>query len=248
MQTIGERLEEARKRKGISIREAAEATKIRGDYLQKFEGNSYEVDLPPLYIRGFLRGYARYLGLDAERLGEEFDALRADQGKAARRETRENYGRVEFGGDPGGGSRAAEQGEHAEPASAARPQLDQLMLMKFALLGLAALVVVLVILLVVKMLFSDSERPPQAQPSVSAQAVPSQTLTFTASDPTRLKIVRELDGAIVFDGTLARGQSRSFKKQGKFIITVDFPKNLRMEVNGRVYPVPIESYGRFGLD
>jgi cytoskeleton protein RodZ len=61
MQTIGERLEEARKRKGVSIREAAETTKIRGDYLQKFEANSFDVDLPPLYVRGFLRSYARFL-------------------------------------------------------------------------------------------------------------------------------------------------------------------------------------------
>ena len=44
MQTIGERLEEARKRKGISIREAAENTKIRGDYLQKFEANTFDID------------------------------------------------------------------------------------------------------------------------------------------------------------------------------------------------------------
>ena len=61
MQTIGERLEEARKRKGISIREAAESTKIRGDYLQKFEANSFAIALPPLYIRGFVRSYARFL-------------------------------------------------------------------------------------------------------------------------------------------------------------------------------------------
>ena len=54
MQTIGERLEEARKRKGISVREAAETTKIRSDYLQKFEANSFDVNLPPLYIRGFV--------------------------------------------------------------------------------------------------------------------------------------------------------------------------------------------------
>ena len=43
MQTIGERLEEARKKKGLSLREAAEATKIRGDYLQKFEGNQFDI-------------------------------------------------------------------------------------------------------------------------------------------------------------------------------------------------------------
>ena len=67
MQTLGERLEEARKRKGISIREAAEATKIRGDYLQKFEANSFDFDLPPLYIRGFLRTYAKFLEFDPQR-------------------------------------------------------------------------------------------------------------------------------------------------------------------------------------
>src|SRR3954468_4959507 len=97
MQTIGERLEEARKRKGISIREAAETTKIRGDYLQKFEGNSFEVDLPPLYVRGFLRSYARYLDLDPDRVVNDFDALGGRDSRPARREHREVYGRVDFG-------------------------------------------------------------------------------------------------------------------------------------------------------
>ena len=49
MQTIGERLEDARKRKGISIREAAEATKIRGDYLQRFESNQFDLSLADIY-------------------------------------------------------------------------------------------------------------------------------------------------------------------------------------------------------
>ena len=97
MQTLGERLEEARKRKGISVREAAETTKIRGDYLQKFEANSFDFDLPPLYIRGFLRTYAKFLELDPQRLVAEFDTLMVDEGRAPRRETRENYGRVDFG-------------------------------------------------------------------------------------------------------------------------------------------------------
>ena len=63
MQTIGERLEEARKKKGISIREAAESTKIRGDFLQKFEGNHFDIGLTEIYTRGFLRNYANYLKL-----------------------------------------------------------------------------------------------------------------------------------------------------------------------------------------
>ena len=47
---------------------------------------------------------------------------------------------------------------------------------------------------------------------------------------------------------LARGETRSVKKLGKLLITVEAGKNLRMEVNGRNYPVPLDGYGRFALD
>src|ERR1051325_5447940 len=109
MQTIGERLEEARKRKGISVREAAETTKIRGDYLQKFEANTFDIDLPPLYIRGFLRSYARYLELDPERIINEYNPLIPEGKPVSRRESREGYGRVDFAEKAG----AKESGESA---------------------------------------------------------------------------------------------------------------------------------------
>ena len=40
---IGQKLEEARNRKGISLREASESTKIRGDYLTAFESSSFDI-------------------------------------------------------------------------------------------------------------------------------------------------------------------------------------------------------------
>ena len=63
MQSIGERLEEARKRRGISIREAAETTKIRSDFLAGFEENNFDLNLPEIYVRGFLRTYAVLLNI-----------------------------------------------------------------------------------------------------------------------------------------------------------------------------------------
>ncbi|MGC9451549.1 MAG: helix-turn-helix domain-containing protein [Oceanipulchritudo sp.] len=71
---IGERLEEARKRKGVSIREAAEATKIRGDYLLEMEDNSFDINLPQIYVRGFLKNYARFLKLDPNKILTDYDA------------------------------------------------------------------------------------------------------------------------------------------------------------------------------
>lgn len=105
---IGERLEEARKRMGISIREAAEATKIRGDYLISMEDNSFEIDLPQIYIRGFLKNYANFLKLDPTRILTDYDAklLGSSQPQGspvhhdpAAKENQESLGRVELPAD-----------------------------------------------------------------------------------------------------------------------------------------------------
>ena len=242
MQTIGERLEEARKRKGVSVREAAEATKIRSDYLQKFEANSFDLDLPPLYIRGFIRNYARYLDIDHERFVAEYDSVVAAEGRGPRRaETRENYGRVEFA-------------ESGEAPVGKRSSVDQAMLFKYGLMGGGAIVVIGLIALVVSF-FSGSDKPKTAATAPSAQtaAVQSptdsaQNLTFTATDTTRLKIVQDADKKPIFDGALARGEQRTFRKTGKLLITVEKGSNLRMEVNGRALSIPLDGYGRFALD
>src|SRR5688572_20262553 len=95
MQTIGERLEEARKKKGISIREAAEATKIRGDYLQKFESNHFDIGLTEIYTRGFLRNYANFLKLPADRILNDYAALGRGEVRP-RSPNREIYGRMDI--------------------------------------------------------------------------------------------------------------------------------------------------------
>ena len=84
MQSIGERLEEARKRKGISIREAAEATKIRSDYLHKFESNQFDIKLPEIYIRGFLRNYANFLKVPSDKIINDYNGLGLGEAKAQR--------------------------------------------------------------------------------------------------------------------------------------------------------------------
>ena len=73
MTNIGERLTEARKNFGIDIRSAAEATKIRSDFLAALEENKPEkIKFADVYKVGFLRIYAKYLKLDADRIVAEF--------------------------------------------------------------------------------------------------------------------------------------------------------------------------------
>ena len=72
MQTVGEKIEETRKRKGISLSEAAEATKIRRDFLLNIESNQYDYDLPEIYKRGFIKNYAKYLKLNPDKVLSQY--------------------------------------------------------------------------------------------------------------------------------------------------------------------------------
>ena len=84
MQTLGERLQEARQRLGVTLREAAEFTKIRTDYLQAMEANQFEsIPLADVYKRGFVKVYAKYLRLDDEKAGADFNTHHS--AKASRR-------------------------------------------------------------------------------------------------------------------------------------------------------------------
>lgn len=234
MQTIGEKLEEARKRKGISVREAAETTKIRGDYLQKFEANSFDLDLPPLYIRGFLRSYARYLDLDADRFMAEYDSAMATEGRTPRRDSREVFGRVEF----------AEGG--AEAPAAGRTAQEQAVMLKFGLLIGGAVVAIVVIILLINVLFfrapstssatTDHAGAQVAQPGKSNEA----TFTVTAVDSTRVKVAYADNSTVFLDGKypLNRGEMKTIRYAKELLVTVEHPERIRIELNGGAVDVP----------
>jgi transcriptional regulator with XRE-family HTH domain len=69
---IGATLREARTRRKVDLSEVEAATKIRIRYLQAIENEDWDVLPGGAYTRGFIRTYAGYLGLDGERLAEEY--------------------------------------------------------------------------------------------------------------------------------------------------------------------------------
>ncbi len=69
---LGERLLEARERKGVDLYRAERDTKIRVKYLAALERSDFK-ELPgAVYTKGFLRNYALYLGLDPEEVLEQW--------------------------------------------------------------------------------------------------------------------------------------------------------------------------------
>lgn len=69
---IGSVFREARNRRKIDLSEVEAATRIRLRYLRAIENEEWGVLPGGVYTRGFIRTYASYLGLDGERLADDY--------------------------------------------------------------------------------------------------------------------------------------------------------------------------------
>jgi cytoskeletal protein RodZ len=69
---IGHSLREARERQGLGYPEIELATKIRAKYIRALEEEDFTSIPGDAYIRGFLRTYAEYLGLDGDVYVDEY--------------------------------------------------------------------------------------------------------------------------------------------------------------------------------
>lgn len=69
---VGETLREARNRRKVDLLQVEAAIKIRVRYLQAIENEEWDVLPGGAYTRGFIRTYAGYLGLDGERLADDY--------------------------------------------------------------------------------------------------------------------------------------------------------------------------------
>ena len=76
---IGPTLREARIRHKIDLTEIEERTKIRVRYLRALETEEWDVLPGPTYTRSFIRTYATFLGLDGERLADDYRRLEEDR-------------------------------------------------------------------------------------------------------------------------------------------------------------------------
>jgi transcriptional regulator with XRE-family HTH domain len=255
MQSIGERLEEARKRKGISIREAAEATKIRGEYLHKFESNQYDIKLPEIYVRGFLRTYANYLKLPGEKIINDYNGLGLNEAKQ-RSLSREVYGRMDLSISTAKSDKASKEtgtpssaGDTSAPAETATrnpatfvPQggnaisLDKKLLIKF---GAIAAAVILVITVGIWALFSGGKTSAPANPG-EIWVRPNEGeahFTLVAKGPVTVTVTSVKDGGTLYKGTLPLGDTRAIPRRGHAQVTASPAQNLEFKFGTSLYPM-----------
>ena len=66
MESIGEFFKQVRETKGLTIDEVAAKTRIRTDFVKALEDGNFAKLPDQVFARGFVRSYARSLGLDEE--------------------------------------------------------------------------------------------------------------------------------------------------------------------------------------
>ena len=67
-QNLGQELQSRREQLGYSLKDVAEHTRIRKVYLESMEQGQFEALPGQAYVTGFVRVYARHLGLDSDEL------------------------------------------------------------------------------------------------------------------------------------------------------------------------------------
>lgn len=73
MKNIGTKLKTKREANGLSIDEVAEDLKMRPNQIESIEEGRIEDFKDVFYLKYFIRDYAKYLGLDGEKILDEFN-------------------------------------------------------------------------------------------------------------------------------------------------------------------------------
>jgi cytoskeletal protein RodZ len=213
---IGNSLREARVRRGIDFAQAELATKIRGKYLRALEEEHFDVLPAETYVKGFLRTYAEYLGLDGQLYVDEYNS------------------RFVIG---------EEQTEARARRSAARPQRrNRKIETNVVLVALAAIAVLTVI--VISAWKASGGKPPAAKPTTTvaktATGAPAPLLTVTAlRGATHLTARRNnARGNVAYDGTIQKGSDPISIRGSRLWMQIDSPENLRIQVRGKLVHVP----------
>ena len=234
--TLGNYLRAARRKRRLSIERAAEETRIRQDFLMRMESDEFDF-LAPTYVRGFLKSYTRFLGLEVEPVMDEFDR-RYGLGRPDAQIVAEMRGSRKRGGMP-----------RLNGVAAAVIALA-LALSVFAFIGLVT---------APEEKKGDKKETsaragakkkepsplptidPLAEPTVAQEAGASDLDPVALGDGIELEVVATegecwvqvtADGVAAFEGTIPVGESETITATRDMEIVLGFPRGVDLLING----------------
>lgn len=221
--SFGSWLRRQRELREISLREIADVTKISIRYLEALEQDRFDVLPAPVFAKGFLREYARYVGLDADEVVNLYltaqEALEPEEEPTKKKRTRR------------GGSLERTSG----------------LLLTLAVIALLGVVAGLAYYMERARTVAPSEPPPIAAPPVQPVQSPVQVVEPQPVEVIPLLVTIDFTGECWVEALIDEdrqiselhvpGESLRLEAQQQVVLTLGNPEAVRVEVNGRPYPI-----------
>lgn len=243
--SVGTILKEARLAKGLSIADAEQATSVRARYLEAVENDEYEKTPGEVFLKGIIRNYGNYLGLDGLELVKLYKANH--QGVAAENinsagireleKVRLNI-QLKEKRDIGSGTGRFEM-----------PQLP----MKQIAAGLAVVVLLGIGYVAVPKVIDYFKNMPQAEQKQEEVQANASTAVKPPSVLDKVQVEMEAkdscwtevtaDGKEVFVGMLNAKDKRTFEAKDKIVVKYGNIGAMKLVVNGQ----PVDLKGEHGV-
>lgn len=243
--SVGTILKEARLAKGLSIADAEQATSVRARYLEAVENDEYEKTPGEVFLKGIIRNYGNYLGLDGLELVKLYKANH--QGVAAENINSAGIREVEKvrlniqlkeKRDIGSGTGRFEM-----------PQLP----MKQIAAGLAVVVLLGIGYVAVPKVIEYFKNMPQAEQKQEEVQANASTAVKPPSVLDKVQVEMEAkdscwtevtaDGKEVFVGMLNAKDKRTFEAKDKIVVKYGNIGAMKLIVNGQ----PVDLKGEHGV-
>lgn len=244
--SFGEELRREREIRAISLKEIADATKISKRFLEAIENNDHKTLPAPVFTRGFVREYARYLGLNAEEMVNRYNYAAAGDDRI------EKSAHLDRLTPKPSDAPAAPPKKRGIPSPLARVDRN-IYIFIFVTVALGAVIWWAVArkresrsddTRAVAVPVARMTKPKAAQPSENSGAATQDAilhLTVDMNDNSWIQL--EADGVSVFNDEMRRGEHRVFDAKNEFRFkTIGNAAGPRLSLNG----VQIPPLGRDG--
>ena len=224
---IGSTLRETRVRRKTTLQQAEDDTKIRVKYIQAMENDDFDLMPSAAYVKGFLRTYADYLGLDADVIVEEY---------RSRFEPNEEH-------EPFGGNSALGR-PHAHRR---RNTLTFIAVICLLIIG------VLYVIGRGNSTGKSPTPPPVTVTSPTPKTTPTAHHTTAATGRFTVQLVASggscwvqvrttgIAGQVVYQATMAQGQKHAIKTRKPIYVRLGVPAYVSITVGGRHAYTPAET-------
>lgn len=250
MSNIGQQLQEERSRQGYSVKEVADIIHVRAEYIGQIEENTFEIPLHTVYIRGFVRLYAKFLKLDPDEMVDGFNKRNAQMEFSTEvTEERESLGTYVLPEDETRRVDAEKSstnpfGRYREEDGENRPPW------LFPAIMAGIVIIAFTVFFIVKIsFFSDKQEieapakteqtpssPTDAQGGFSVSELDENLIGLVAKDPVYIYVTQTVDNEILYSGRLEANERKTIIREGEISIACDKAENLIVEKGG----IPID--------